>query len=134
MATKLLEDHGSLLPFGGKLGADGIVTVVATYEGDTISDGSTADVSESSVGLIRDVLRNAAKDTGVHAVALLFDSRVRFSSVGQPRYAVTVHVEHRSGRAVKCFLPYTKAGEGVIGFGEPIYEPAVADIFIDKPK
>jgi len=104
-AHQLLDKHGEFFPFGGAMGRDGKVTMVA---GDT---GTEHPPSDEVMELIREAMRRD-RDKYV-AVGLCYEVRVRTSPDAPPTDATCVSLEHRSGLAVDVFEPYAKRVTGM---------------------
>jgi hypothetical protein len=101
-AHGLLEKHGEFFPFGGAMGRDGKVTMVA---GDT---GTEHPPSDEVIELTRAAMKRDREK--YVAVGLCYDVRVRSSPGAPPTDAICVSLEHEGGMAVDVTEPYAKRG------------------------
>ena len=104
-AHQMLDKHGEFYPFGAAMRRDGTVNMVA---GDA---GSEHPPSDQMMDLLRRRMRS--KQQEYLAVGLCYDVRVRARAEGETTDAICVSLEHREGRAVDVFEPYTKRGATV---------------------
>jgi hypothetical protein len=99
-AHQLLDKHGEFFPFGGAMGRDGKVSMVA---GDT---GTDHPPSDEVMELIR-AAKKRDRDNYV-AVGLCYDVRVRTRPDAPVTDAICVSLEHEGGMAVDVVEPYAK--------------------------
>jgi hypothetical protein len=103
-----LAKHGEFFPFGGAIGNDGALEMIAAHPDAHDDRPASADVVDACVAALR------SKRDAIRAGAVASDVRVRAPAAGD---AIRVDLEHAEGHALTVLLPYTKKWRGKIDYG-----------------
>ncbi len=118
--------HGGFLPFGATLPAVESAEENIQLKAFMPEDEENTTAEEQREQLMRG-LQGLAAEGSVRACALVTDVIFR---QGEPDFPEAIHVwlEHSSGRALHCFLPYRQS-EGGYEYSEPVFEPGAPELF-----
>lgn len=109
-AKRMLRKYGEFGPFGYRLNQDGDVVM------ERIAQQTMPPDAALLLNLLRQQLAEKAQRGGLSAAAMA--SNVTMSKASAEGYtdAIMIEIEHRSGYAVKAFVPYKITGGQLRGF------------------
>lgn len=120
-ARRMLERHGSFVPFAATVALDGELQMLAA---DASPDTSAADAAL----LLEDGLRTAAADGKIRACGVCTD--VRIDGDDGELEAISVALEHAERDPLRIFVSYEVTASGEHGFGKPIAAPGQRKVFV----
>jgi hypothetical protein len=123
IAERLLEQHGTFVPFGGALDREDKVDLAGGKSED--SYGSSREILETVIGQ----LKTYADDGSHTAVAMVLDVRVTPPGKKEETDAIRAVLEHETGLNMEAFIPYAKNPEGEIEYDEMFVFPGKAKFF-----
>jgi hypothetical protein len=106
----MLGKHGTFLPFGASVSANGEVTLCQGMP-DTENEQAILEMLVSA-------LKQQASDGTIRGSAVCYDSRVTMPQGGEKQEAICVELEHASERCARLFLPYRKGFLKRISYGQ----------------
>jgi hypothetical protein len=109
-AKRMLRKYGEFGPFGYRLNQEGDVVM------ERIAQQTMPPDAALLLNLLRQQLAEKAQRGGLSAAAMA--SNVTMSKASDEGYtdAIMIEIEHRSGYAVKAFVPYKITGGQLRGF------------------
>jgi hypothetical protein len=109
-AKRMLRKYGEFGPFGYRLNHEGDVLMERIAQQEMPPDAALL------LGLLRQQLTEKAQRGGLSATAMA--SNVTMAKPSPEGYtdAIMIEIEHRSGYAVKAFVPYKITGGQLRGF------------------
>jgi len=109
-AKRMLRKYGEFGPFGYRLNQEGDVVM------ERIAQQTMPPDAALLLGLLRQQLAEKAQRGGLSAAAMA--SNVSMAKPSEEGYldAIMIEIEHRSGYAVKAFVPYKITGGQLRGF------------------
>jgi hypothetical protein len=109
-AKKMLRKYGEFGPFGYRLNDEGDVVMERIAQQDMPPEAPLL------LSLLRQQLAEKAQRGGLSAAAMA--SNVSMAKASEEGYtdAIMIEIEHRSGYAVKAFVPYKMTGGQLRGF------------------
>ena len=109
-AKRMLRKYGEFGPFGYRLNEEGDVLMERIAQQEMPPDAALL------LGLLRQQLTEKAQRGGLSAAAMA--SNVTMAKPSPEGYtdAIMIEIEHRSGYAVKAFVPYKITGGQLRGF------------------
>jgi hypothetical protein len=110
LAQQMLGKHGTFLPFGASVSANGEVTLCQGMP-DT-------DNEQAILEMLVSALKQQASDGTIRGSAVCYDSRVMMPQGGEKQEAICVELEHASERCARLFLPYRKGFLKRISYGQ----------------
>jgi hypothetical protein len=112
IAERLLEQHGSFVPYGGALSREDEVILAGGKSEEDYS--SSSEVIETVI----EQLQQYAGDGDHKALAMVLDVRMTPPGKTEESDAIRVVLEHESGESLEAFIPYSTSDEGKIEYGE----------------
>jgi hypothetical protein len=107
MALRLVEKHGSHIPFCMAVTTSGERTSIA-------ADDSKLPGADALLAGVRQHIRDALRERRYRAVALARNVEYQSARDGSRTDAVQVTLDHEQGSPVTCYLPYQKVRGAVI--------------------
>jgi uncharacterized protein DUF2569 len=123
-AERMLAEHGEFFPFGGTMKPDGEIVAVGA------SDGNEHPPSQNVIDVMTQALRRQARSGQLRAVGIVYDARTTPPGQTQKCDAVCASMEHKSGEAVNVVLPYEKASNGDVQYGQMFTTHRTPQIFV----
>jgi hypothetical protein len=119
---KMLRKHRTFLPFGARMGSDGVIAWEGAYDGDEATPRQLIDmVHESHLAM-------AARQE-IRACAVAYDIRTIPRGRSRKQDAICVTLDHATGFSVRCIYPYKLSLFGKLVIEDEYAVQGNADIF-----
>jgi hypothetical protein len=122
-AQAMIKDLSGFIPFGAMVAQGGEVQLA----------GGAGDASqwttEEIIGMYHEGFRDGVTLGFYRALALCVDVRVTVPGRVDKTDALQIMLEHESGEALHVFLPYQKALDDRVEFGQMFATPAEPQVF-----
>jgi hypothetical protein len=122
-ARRMIERHGSFVPFGATVDGAGEVRMLAA-DAEAAGPGASA---ADAVRLMETGLRAAASAGEIRACGICTD--VRIEGDDGELEAISVALEHADRDPLRIFVSYETTPSGEHGFGKPIAAPGERRVF-----
>jgi hypothetical protein len=127
-AQTMLREHGEFYPFGAIMTSSGEIRHVgAKMEDDDHPP------SQPLIDLLTETFKKQAKKGELRAAGICYDVLTVPPGEDQKRDAVCCCLEHYSGETVNVFVPYVKAADGDIQYGETFAAKRTGQFFCELP-
>lgn len=127
-AQKMLSEHGEFYPFGAVMSSSGEIRHVgAKIEEDDHPP------SQSLIDLLTETFKKQAANGELRAAGICYDVLTVPPGEDQKRDAVCCGLEHYLGEMVNVFVPYVKAANGNVQYGEIFVTKRTAQFFCELP-
>jgi hypothetical protein len=108
LAQKMLSEHGEFLPYGQALEKAGKFVAIAA------SDGREHPPSKDLIQILKDGMRQRAKEGKYKATAIVYNVRVTLPSNGSKSDAIAVSLNHEEKYTALVYLAYHLEGNKVV--------------------
>ncbi len=126
-AQQMLEEHGEFYPFGGQVGADGELALVAP------SQAPDEPTSQDLIDTLVESLHERAHQGEIRASGICFDVRVDLPNQPERSDAICVQLEQEDGDPIAVFLPYSRGGNSSgLEYGELFAARGDSSVFEDE--
>jgi len=125
-AKQMLAKHGEFYPYGGYIALNGKITHVGGQ-----IEGTDRPKSQPMIDLLRENLKQKARDGKLKAAVVIFDVRIKPPKEENKTDAIQVCLDHQSGYSAEVLFPYTFTN-GELLFGKTFAQKGDGEIFAQK--
>jgi hypothetical protein len=122
-AQSMLSQHGSFNPYGAFVSSDGEIQWISADTGEEFPAAQTL------IDTMNGVFQEDAAAGKIRAATICYDARTIPPGQTVKTDAIAFSLEQRSGDSITVFLPYQKAGDGAIQYGELFATEKTAQFF-----
>jgi len=127
-AETMLRKYGEFHPFGAIMLSSGEIRQVGAK-----IEGEDHPPSRSLIELLTEAFKEQAAKGELRAAGICYDVLTVPPGEDRKRDAVCCGLEHYSGEAVDVFMPYAKAADGEVQYGEIFAATRTAQFFCRIP-
>jgi hypothetical protein len=122
-AQQMLARHGEFYPLGSVMTTTGELVASAVYE------SAENPPSQQIIDALTHAFRAQAAAGEIRAAGICCDMRITLPGQASKSDAIVVSLEHQSGEAIDCGLPYKKGWFGRVQYGALFATPRTASFF-----